>query len=105
MARRYLGRRVTSTPSIYILWPARYLLCHRYFGRAKDLPGVRELFQSHKTEVEEESQALHHYKKFMNQGPSYYGDADDTNETLLDYERAAEEEGKIINSGSSRSLH
>ncbi|TEB32802.1 Isy1-like splicing factor [Coprinellus micaceus] len=38
---------------------------YKYFGRAKDLPGVKELFQSHKQEVEEENQALSHYKKFM----------------------------------------
>ncbi|KAJ3512645.1 hypothetical protein NMY22_g15269 [Coprinellus aureogranulatus] len=66
---------------------------YKYFGRAKDLPGVKELFQSHKAEVEEENQALNHYKKFMNQGPSYYGDVDDADEALLEYERAAEEEG------------
>ncbi|KAG2365226.1 hypothetical protein BDR07DRAFT_1449875 [Suillus spraguei] len=39
-----------------------------YFGRAKDLPGVRELFQSKKREQEEENQALTFYKKFTNQG-------------------------------------
>ncbi|KAI6094770.1 Isy1-like splicing factor [Pisolithus sp. B1] len=49
-----------------------------YFGRAKDLPGVRELFQSRKKEEEEENVALNYYKKFMNQGPPYYGDLDET---------------------------
>ncbi|KAG6908374.1 hypothetical protein DXG01_004872 [Tephrocybe rancida] len=65
---------------------------YKYFGRAKDLPGVRELFQSRKKEEEEENQALAYYKKFMNHGPSYYGDIDEDDGTLLEYERAAEEE-------------
>lgn len=66
---------------------------HRYFGRAKDLPGVRELFQSRKNEEEEENQTLAFYKKFTNQGPAYYGDLDERDEYLLEYERVAEEEG------------
>ncbi|KAG5640843.1 hypothetical protein DXG03_006865 [Asterophora parasitica] len=65
---------------------------YKYFGRAKDLPGVRELFQSRKKEEEEENQALAYYKKFMNQGPSYYGDIDEDDGTLLQYEREAEQE-------------
>jgi pre-mRNA-splicing factor ISY1 len=65
----------------------------RYFGRAKDLPGVKELFSSRKKEEEEESQALSYYKKFMNQGPAYFGDLDETDGKLLEYEQEAEEEG------------
>ncbi|KAG6899555.1 hypothetical protein C0993_009263 [Termitomyces sp. T159_Od127] len=65
---------------------------YKYFGRAKDLPGVRELFQSRKKEEEEENQAFAFYKKFMSQGPSYYGDLDENDGTLLQYERAAEEQ-------------
>ncbi|KAF5310395.1 hypothetical protein D9611_012112 [Ephemerocybe angulata] len=65
---------------------------YKYFGRAKDLPGVKELFQSHKAEVEEENQALNHYKKFMNQGPAYYGDLDELSGKLLEFEREAEDE-------------
>ena len=68
----------------------------RYFGRAKDLPGVRELFQSRKKEEEEENQVLAHYKRFMNQGPAYYGDLDEADGKLLTYEREAEEEGKVF---------
>ncbi|KIM53993.1 hypothetical protein SCLCIDRAFT_1222420 [Scleroderma citrinum Foug A] len=66
---------------------------YKYFGRAKDLPGVRELFQSKKKEEEEESQAFAYYKKFMGQGPSYYGDLDETQgpDGILAYERSAEE--------------
>ncbi|KAH0578765.1 NineTeen Complex (NTC) component, variant 2 [Termitomyces sp. 'cryptogamus'] len=65
---------------------------YKYFGRAKDIPGVRELFQSRMKEEEEENQALAFYKKFMDQGPPYYGDLDENDGTLLRYERAAEEE-------------
>ncbi|KAJ8595306.1 Isy1-domain-containing protein [Rhizopogon salebrosus TDB-379] len=65
---------------------------YKYFGRAKDLPGVRELFQSKKKEEEEENQALAFYKKFMNQGPGYFGDLDEADGKLLEYEHQAEEE-------------
>ncbi|KAG6834550.1 NineTeen Complex (NTC) component, partial [Arthromyces matolae] len=65
---------------------------YKYFGRAKDLPGVRELFQSKKSEEEEENQAFAFYKKFTNQGPSYFGDLDENDGGLLTYEREAEEE-------------
>ncbi|KAG6815617.1 hypothetical protein H0H93_009327, partial [Arthromyces matolae] len=65
---------------------------YKYFGRAKDLPGVRELFQSKKSDEEEENQALPFYKKITNQGPSYFGDLNKNDGNLLSYERAAEEE-------------
>lgn len=65
---------------------------YKYFGRAKDLPGVRELFQSRKKEEEEENQAQAYYKKFMNQGPAYYGDLDENDGKLLEFEHEAEEE-------------
>lgn len=54
---------------------------------------MRELFQSRKNEEEEENQALAYYKKFMNQGPAYYGDLDENDGKLLEFERQAEEEG------------
>lgn len=96
-ARRYLGQRDTSES--YNCAFFSYLNCGtRYFGRAKDLPGVRELFQSRKKEEEEENQALAFYKKFMNQGPSYFGDLDETDDKLLAFEREAEQEGKSVNS-------
>ncbi|KAL1736698.1 Isy1-like splicing factor [Schizophyllum commune] len=65
---------------------------YKYFGRAKELPGVKELFESKKHEEEEENQAYAFYKKFLNQGPAYYGDLDETDENLLQFERNAEEE-------------
>ncbi|KZS88152.1 Isy1-like splicing factor [Sistotremastrum niveocremeum HHB9708] len=64
---------------------------YKYFGRAKELPGVKELFQSRKKEEEEEDAIYQYYKKFTNQGPEYFGDLDEKDEELLKYEREAEE--------------
>jgi pre-mRNA-splicing factor ISY1 len=75
-----------------VLLDARQLTTPRYFGRAKELPGVRELFQSRKKEEDEDNLALAYYSKFMAQGPAYYGDLDE-NEALAVFEREAEEEG------------
>jgi pre-mRNA-splicing factor ISY1 len=66
---------------------------YRYFGRAKELPGVKELFASKKKDEEEESLAASYYKKFLNHGPTYYGDLDETDGKLLEYEMKAEERG------------
>ncbi|KAK0224233.1 Isy1-like splicing factor [Armillaria fumosa] len=63
---------------------------YKYFGRAKELPGVRELFQSRKNEEEEENQTLAFYKKFLGQGPAYYGDTDEVDGKLLEFEQQAE---------------
>ncbi|KDQ56519.1 hypothetical protein JAAARDRAFT_36012 [Jaapia argillacea MUCL 33604] len=65
---------------------------YKYFGRAKDLPGVRELFESKKKEEDEENQVQSFYKKFTNQGPSYYGDLDEVDGTLLEDEMKKEDE-------------
>ncbi|KAJ6492226.1 Isy1-like splicing factor [Mycena sanguinolenta] len=65
---------------------------YKYFGRAKELPGVRELFQSRKKDEEEDNLALEFYRKFQNQGPSYYGDADETDGSLLAFEQKAQDE-------------
>lgn len=70
------------------------LVC-RYFGRAKELPGVKELFASKKKEEEEENIAASYYKKFLNHGPAYYGDLDEADGKLLEYEMEAEERGRI----------
>ncbi|KAJ7184952.1 pre-mRNA-splicing factor ISY1 [Mycena filopes] len=63
----------------------------KYFGRAKELPGVRELFQSRKKDEDEENAALAYYKKFQNQTPAYYGDLDEAEPELLAFERAAQD--------------
>jgi hypothetical protein len=77
---------------LYLLMPTS-LPSLRYFGRAKELPGVKELFQSRKNEEEEENQALSFYKKFMNQGPAYFGDLDEQDGSVLKYEHEAEDDG------------
>ena len=66
---------------------------HRYFGRAKELPGVKELFESRKKEEDEENATHSFYKKFSNQGPAYFGDLDEADGELIKYEEAAEQEG------------
>lgn len=50
---------------------------------------------SKKKEEEEENQTFAHYKKFMGQGPAYFGDVDEANGSLLESERDAEEAGKF----------
>lgn len=96
MARKYQGPRDTSESFSYFTTVCFLTVRQRYFGRAKDLPGVRELFQSRKKEEEEENQALAFYKKFMNQGPAYFGDLDENDGKLLEFEREAEQEGKLL---------
>jgi pre-mRNA-splicing factor ISY1 len=63
---------------------------YKYFGRAKELPGVKELFQKSK-EPDEETLTQQYYKKFQNQGPAYFGDFDEADGTLLEFEKTVEE--------------
>ncbi|KAH9995915.1 pre-mRNA-splicing factor ISY1 [Russula compacta] len=65
---------------------------YKYFGRAKELPGVKELFESRKKEEDEEDATNNFYKKFSNQGPSYFGDLDEADGVLLKYEEDAEQQ-------------
>ncbi|KAH9974432.1 Isy1-like splicing family-domain-containing protein [Lactifluus volemus] len=65
---------------------------YKYFGRAKELPGVKELFESRKKEEDEENATHIFYKKFTNQGPAYFGDLDEADGELLRYEEAAEQQ-------------
>ncbi|CAE6427637.1 hypothetical protein ACGC1H_000767 [Rhizoctonia solani] len=64
---------------------------YKYFGRAKELPGVKELFQKNTEKEDEESRVLAHYKKFLDQGPAYFGDHDEDDEELLQYEIESEQ--------------
>ena len=57
---------------------------------------MKELFQSRAKEEDEENQAKSFYKKFMGQGPSYYGDLDEKDGSLLKFEEEAEEEGTCL---------
>ncbi|KDN44541.1 Isy1-like splicing factor [Tilletiaria anomala UBC 951] len=64
---------------------------YKYFGRAKDLPGVKELLErSTETEEQRESFRATKYRRFMDQSPAYYGDEDERDGVLL-AEEAAEE--------------
>lgn len=57
---------------------------------------MKELFQSRAKEEDEETQAQVYYKKFSNQGPAYFGDLDESDGTLLEYEKNAEQAGISI---------
>ncbi|KAI0649888.1 Isy1-domain-containing protein [Trametes meyenii] len=65
---------------------------YKYFGRAKELPGVKELFVSKKTEEDEENRVHGFYRKFERQGPGYFGDLDEADGALLEFEARGEEE-------------
>ena len=64
---------------------------YKYFGRAKDLPGVKELFSSDKTKGEEGGWRSDRYQRFRNLPPSYYGDEDEDDGVLLEEEGRGEE--------------
>ena len=94
------GYKCVSPPPwilVYMSHLSRAFVCLwcRYFGRAKELPGVKELFASKKKDEEEENVAANYYKKFLNHGPAYYGDLDEADGKLLEYEMQAEERGMI----------
>ncbi|PVF99947.1 Isy1-like splicing factor [Serendipita vermifera] len=65
---------------------------YKYFGRAKELPGVKELFESKSKEEDEDKATMEFYKKFTGNGPSYYGDLDEADGELLEFESKAEQE-------------
>jgi hypothetical protein len=98
MDGKYQGLRDTSAQTN--LLPTCFCVLNwtlsRYFGRAKELPGVKELFESRKKEEDEENATSSFYKKFTNQGPAYFGDLDEADGELLKYEEAAEQEGMFV---------
>lgn len=65
---------------------------YKYFGRAKELPGVKELFEGvskQQSELEGLKKNDDVYHMFKNQGPSYFGDLDEygrEGQELLKYE-------------------
>lgn len=63
---------------------------YKYFGRAKDLPGVKELFQRGAVQETEESARHTAFQKFRNQGADYYGDVDEMDQELVKEEEAME---------------
>jgi pre-mRNA-splicing factor ISY1 len=71
---------------------------YKYFGRAKELPGVKELFESAKANEDElTSFKRQRYAIYDNVTPEYYGQLDhDIEEALVKEERLAEQEGEQI---------
>ncbi|KDE02203.1 hypothetical protein MVLG_07226 [Microbotryum lychnidis-dioicae p1A1 Lamole] len=64
---------------------------YKYFGRAKDLPGVKEMFASRSTEEADlDSHKKQRINLFANPAPGYCGDEDEVDASLLESERAAE---------------
>ncbi|KAJ3026193.1 UNVERIFIED_CONTAM: NineTeen Complex (NTC) component [Siphonaria sp. JEL0065] len=57
---------------------------YRYFGRAKELPGVKELFESQKVTAEESSKSRSEMHKAVD--ADYYGYRDEDDGQLLAYE-------------------
>jgi pre-mRNA-splicing factor ISY1 len=88
------GYKFVNSPLIFFL-AVSSKRSHRYFGRAKELPGVKELFESRKKEEDEENATSNFYKRFTNQGPAYFGDLDEADGELLKYEEAAEQAGNV----------
>lgn len=67
---------------------------YRYYGRAKDLPGVKEHLRPVELEEEEkESAKTQKYKRFQNQPSSYFGNDDEKDGVLLRDEDEAEQLG------------
>ncbi|SPO35552.1 related to Pre-mRNA-splicing factor ISY1 [Pseudozyma flocculosa] len=65
---------------------------YKYFGRAKDLPGVKELFErTPQQEAEAESFRSRKYQRFNHLPPEYYGDLDEDDGVVLEFEQAEEE--------------
>lgn len=61
---------------------------YRYFGRARDLPGVRELFEQEVAEPVNRS--ITEINRDID--ANYYGYHDEENQALLEYEKALEKE-------------
>ncbi|KAF9166346.1 NineTeen Complex (NTC) component [Actinomortierella ambigua] len=60
---------------------------YKYFGRAKDLPGVKELFQPPPPTLKERNRA----ELYRNVDADYYGYRDEEDGTLLEYEEEEEQ--------------
>ncbi|CAF9937122.1 MAG: NineTeen Complex (NTC) component [Heterodermia speciosa] len=68
---------------------------YRYFGRARELPGVKELFEVKKPKEEKGLESRSDLR--MRVDASYYGyNLDEEDGTLVAYERAKEEEARRV---------
>jgi len=61
---------------------------YKYFGRAKELPGVKEMFTKGAQQATEESARNASFQMFRNQGADYYGDTDEVDAGLAEEEDA-----------------
>ncbi len=74
----------------------------RYFGRARDLPGVKEMFEAHKPKPAPDKPLERRADLRKQVDASYYGyNLDEEDGTLLAYEAAKEKEAfeNLLNSG------
>ncbi|KAF9108909.1 NineTeen Complex (NTC) component [Mortierella sp. AM989] len=60
---------------------------YKYFGRAKELPGVKELFQPQPLNLKEKTRA----ELYRNIDADYYGYRDEEDGTLLEFEKEQED--------------
>jgi len=83
---------------------------YKYFGRARELPGVKEMFTKSSTypllgimwkitdgtaqQASEESARNASFQMFRNQGPEYYGDFDEADGALAEEEEQASRAGQ-----------
>jgi pre-mRNA-splicing factor ISY1 len=65
---------------------------YKYYGAAKDLPGVRELFQQNDADAEARRRKRTRGDMYKNITPDYYGYRDDDDGVLMPQEAAREEE-------------
>ncbi|KAL7420783.1 NineTeen Complex (NTC) component [Cryptotrichosporon argae] len=56
---------------------------YKYFGRARELPGVKEMFTRGAQAATEESARNASFQMFRNQGAEYYGDLDEVDAGLI----------------------
>lgn len=76
---------------------------YRYFGRAKELPGVKEMFESAKPKAEKPLETRADLRKQVD--ASYYGyNLDEEDGTLLAYEMERENDSfeKLLKSGQGQ---
>lgn len=72
---------------------------YKYFGRARELPGVKELFEElkPKSDADKEKELKLKREARKNVDADYYGfNRDEEDGVLLDYERGKEEEAREV---------
>lgn len=78
---------------------------YKYFGRARELPGVKELFEELKPKTDEQKEKELKLKREARKtvDADYYGfNRDEENGVLLEYERRKEEEAREVMSAKAK---